>query len=255
MTRRSRQESSTGIYHVILRTVNQQQLFEEDSDYTKFLLMLSDCKKKYSFKIYAYCLMSNHIHLIVDSPLNILSIAFNSFSVRFVQWYNRKYERFGHLYQARFWSKPIESTEQFLQTIYYIHANPVKANICPYASDYRWSSIGAYYSKKDSLVSTEMAVSILGSLENVQKYFSQCSKFNVDLANNEAEPVRKYIPDTEALRIFKETTNCKSPNDFQNLRRIERLKFIKKMSDMHLTHNQISRLCGISRKTVYNSLK
>jgi REP element-mobilizing transposase RayT len=102
MPRKPRIISSTGIYHIVLRSVNQHIIFEEDADFQKFLYLLSDCKMKYDLTIYAYCLMNNHIHLLLKSAPENLSSAFQSLGTKFVRWYNTKYVRTGHLFQERF---------------------------------------------------------------------------------------------------------------------------------------------------------
>ncbi|MBQ1721923.1 MAG: transposase, partial [Lachnospiraceae bacterium] len=86
MPRKARTVSSSGIYHIILRSVNQHLIFEEDSDYQKFLYILSDCKMKYTIEIYAYCLMNNHIHILMKSSSDRLSSFFQSLGSKFVRW-------------------------------------------------------------------------------------------------------------------------------------------------------------------------
>ena len=138
MPRKPRILSSTGIYHVILRSINQHIIFEEDYDYQKFLYILSDCAKKYDVTIYAYCLMDNHVHLLISSSPGNLGTFFQSLGTRFVRWYNTKYSRSGHLFQDRFHSVAIENEISFLSVLVYIHNNPVKANVIRYPSEYRW---------------------------------------------------------------------------------------------------------------------
>ena len=123
MPRKLRSMSSSGIYHIILRSVNQHIIFEEDSDYQKFLFILSDCVKKYDSQIYAYCLMDNHVHLLIHSSPDYLASFFQSLGTRFVRWYNNKYSRSGHLFQDRFFSVPIENDKAFLSVLLYIHNN------------------------------------------------------------------------------------------------------------------------------------
>ncbi len=175
MPRKPRVLSSTGIYHIILRSVNQHIIFEDDSDYLKFLFVLSDCVKKYDSQIYAYCLMDNHIHLLLHSSPDDLPSFFQSLGTRFVRWYNNKYSRSGHLFQERFYSVSIENDNAFLSALVYIHNNPVKANICRYPSEYRWSSFNAYYGAKDLLVNVSFAHSIIGSKEALLHFFSHGS--------------------------------------------------------------------------------
>ena len=163
MPRKPRVLSSTGIYHIILRSVNQHIIFEEASDYQKFLSILSDCKKKYDIDIYAYCLMDNHIHLLLQLTDDTLSSFFQSLGTLFARWYNNKYSRSGHLFQDRFYSSVIETERAFLSALSYIHNNPVKANMCRYASEYPWSSIGAFYGAKNPLINVSYAYNIAGS--------------------------------------------------------------------------------------------
>ena len=109
MPRKPRIMSSTGIYHIILRSVNQHIIFEEDSDYQKFLFVLSECVKKYDSQIYAYCLMDNHVHILIHSSQDDLASFFQSLGSKFVRWYNNKYSRSGHLFQDRYYSVAIEN--------------------------------------------------------------------------------------------------------------------------------------------------
>ena len=102
MPRKPRIFSSTGIYHITLRAINRHIIFEEDADYQKFLFILSDCKTKYDIDIFAYCLMDNHIHLLLYSEPDNLPSFFQSLGTRFVRWYNNKYSRCGHLFQIRY---------------------------------------------------------------------------------------------------------------------------------------------------------
>ncbi len=174
MSRKPRVFSQTDVYHIILRSVNQHIIFEEDHDYQKFLFILSNCKKKYMIEVYAYCLMNNHIHILVKSPADRLSNFFQSLETIFVRWYNNKYKRSGHLFQDRFHSYAVEKSGIFLSVLYYIHNNPVKANICRFQSEYRWSSVGAYYGQKNPLVDTYLAEKTAGSKELLQQYFKTC---------------------------------------------------------------------------------
>ena len=213
MPRKPRILSSTGIYHIILRSVNQHIIFEEASDYQKFLFILSDCKKKYDIDIYAYCLMDNHVHLLLRLPDDRLSSFFQSLGTTFVRWYNNKYSRSGHLFQDRFYSSAIEGGRAFLSALIYIHNNPVKANMCRYASEYRWSSIGAFYGAKNPLVDVSFAYNI-------------------------------------ALNIFKTVTHLTSTSDATTLDKTSRNEYIRALRGKGLTIKQIARIMDISDSTV-----
>ena len=140
MPRKARVVSKTNIYHVMLRGVNQQIIFEDEQHFRYFISILSMCRDICGYTIFAYCLMNNHIHLLMEEGTEPLSIVFKRICDRYVYWYNHKYERMGHLFQDRFRSEPVETERYFLIVIRYIFQNPVKAGIVEHPEDYPWSS-------------------------------------------------------------------------------------------------------------------
>lgn len=146
MSRGAREQSSAGVYHVMLRGINRQVIFEDEEDYEKFLQVLRDCKSVSCFKLYAYCLMSNHVHILLRTGLEgePLEQIFKRIGVRYVAWYNRKYGRSGHLFQDRFKSEAVNDDVYLLTVLRYIHQNPVKAGICKKPEQYCWSSYPGY---------------------------------------------------------------------------------------------------------------
>ena len=129
MPRQARKKSNSGIYHIILRGVNRQQIFEDNEDYYKFLQVVEESKAISGFELFAYCLMSNHIHLLLKEIQEPIEQIMKRITTRFVYWYNIKYQRSGHLFQDRYKSEPVEDDAYFLTVIRYIHQNPVKAEI------------------------------------------------------------------------------------------------------------------------------
>ena len=93
MPRHARRLSSTGIYHIMLRGINQQQILEDREDNKKFIEILKDCKLISGFKLYAYCLMGNHLHLIIRIEKEPLEQVFKRICGRYAYWYNAKYCR------------------------------------------------------------------------------------------------------------------------------------------------------------------
>ena len=251
MPRKPRTMSSTGIYHIILRSVNQHLIFEEDSDYQKFVYILSDCKMKYDIKVYAYCLMDNHIHLLLNSPMDKLSVFFQSLGTKFVRWYNNKYLRTGHLFQDRFRSTSIESERAFLATIVYIHNNPVKANMCRYPSEYRWSSYNAYYGQKNSLIDASLADKIAGDRDSLHRFFSRATNHsNDELFADDHRMQKLFLTDEKALEVFISTSKLTSTSEVNNLNRVQRNHLICELRSKGLTIKQVARLMDISLATV-----
>ena len=89
----------------MLRGINRQDIFEDEEDFLHFLTVLKECKAICEFEIYAYCLMTNHIHLLIKSGKEPLALVFKRIGSRFVYWYNLKYRRSGHLFQDRYKSE------------------------------------------------------------------------------------------------------------------------------------------------------
>ena len=140
-----RRNSSTGFYHVILIGNNHQRIFEDREDCRKFLYVLGDSQRSCGFTVLAYCLMSNHIHLLVRPAKISLGNVFMGFGARYVRWYNEKYSRTGHLFQERYKSKPVNNLPYLLTVVRYIHLNPVKAGICKAPDQYEFSSFRNYF--------------------------------------------------------------------------------------------------------------
>lgn len=158
MPRMARKESSTKVYHVILRGNDKQDIFFDEQDYKKFIEELKNTKEKYGYELYAYCLMTNHVHLVIYDKNNMLSKIMQSLEVAYSAYFSKKYEKTGHLFQNRFLSKVVEAREYLMQVCRYVHQNPVKAKIST-VDKYKWSSFKEYlYGEK--IVNTKMLLSL-----------------------------------------------------------------------------------------------
>ena len=109
MARQAREVSGTGIYHVMMRGINRQNIFEDDEDYTRFMELLYQMVCPVDDKgqtlpsrciIYAYCLMTNHVHLLIRDGSESLAEVIKRICTSYAQYYNKKYLRFGHLFQG-----------------------------------------------------------------------------------------------------------------------------------------------------------
>ena len=127
MPRKARELSRTNIYHVMLRGINRQTIFEDNEDMNCFLTEVRRCKDISDFKLYAFCLMSNHVHLLLETDQEPLDMIFRRLGSRYAGWYNRKYGRVGHLFQDRYRSEKVETEQYFLTALRYILQNPMKA--------------------------------------------------------------------------------------------------------------------------------
>ena len=144
MARRPRKKSRTGIYHIILRGINRQTIFEDDEDKYKLLETLTRYKNISKFNLYGYCLMDNQLHLLMKETEEAIGKTIQRISASYVRWYNYKYERIGHLFQGRFKSENVETPNYFRTVLRYIHQNPVKARLEQNVLDCKWTSIHDY---------------------------------------------------------------------------------------------------------------
>ena len=145
MARTARKESTSDIYHVMLRGINRQQIFLEDEDNLHFLEILKQCMEMSHFRLYAYCLMGNHVHLLLQTKDEPLGHVMKRIGTRYAVWYNYKYSRSGHLFQDRYKSEPVQDNAYFLTALRYILNNPVKAGMCRRMEEYRFSSAADYF--------------------------------------------------------------------------------------------------------------
>lgn len=141
---RENQKSYTNVYHVILRSINQQELFYDNIDRSKFLQCLKITKEKYQYDLYAYILMNNHVHLLIKDGKDNLSKIMQSIATSYAMYFNKKYCRIGHVFYNRFKSKKIESLPYFSNVIRYIHFNCEKAGLCEFDKFY-WSSYHEFF--------------------------------------------------------------------------------------------------------------
>lgn len=245
MPRKARIKSESGIYHVMLRGINQQQIFEDNEDFEKFIQILKDCKAISGFKIFAYCLMGNHIHLLIKPEIEPLAQIFKRIGSRYVYWYNWKYYRTGHLFQDRFKSEPINDDNYFLTVLRYIHQNPIKSNLCKKAAEYPFSSINSYISNTNDFIDIDFAFNIVNK-EYLLNYFEeQNNDICLDLAN-----CTNRVNDIDAKKIIKSVCNCSNVSEFQNLEQKQQISSIIEFKQQGLSIRQISRLTGVSFNVV-----
>ena len=241
MARKARTKSESGIYHIMLRGINKQDIFLDDEDYRKFLKTLNGCKKKSHFELYAYCLMSNHIHLLIKETENNISTIIKQIACSYVYWFNRKYERVGHLFQDRFRSEPVDNDEYFLTVLRYIHQNPVKANIVNQCEDYLYSSYKLYY--MDSvLIDKDFTYSIIN-----KDYYKEFHSIDTDDTCLDIPETPIIINDAKANVIFTDFIRKANINSFTELDTKKQSELLKSMKNKGLSISQITELTGLKR--------
>jgi len=156
-------------HHITQRGNYRQRVFQNDVDYLQYLLWLKEYSKKYSFDIWAYCLMSNHVHFIgVPRKEDTLSRTFNTLHMRYSQYINRRQKASGHLWQGRFYSTILDDVHLYA-AVKYVENNPVRARLVKKAEEYPWSSVKEHLGISTSCVVTKKFY-LLEEIDNWRKY-------------------------------------------------------------------------------------
>ncbi|MBP7215873.1 MAG: transposase [Candidatus Omnitrophica bacterium] len=141
MARGQRMLVKNTYYHVYNRGNQKQTVFLDEEDYISFLDLLKHYKRKFGFKLYSYCLMPNHFHLIIfPRKPEALPEIMKPICQTYTLYFNNKYKKVGHLWQGRFKNRMIGKNDYLLDCIAYIESNPVRANLAAAPIDYSWSS-------------------------------------------------------------------------------------------------------------------
>ena len=145
MSRRPRREQlpDYGVFHVGARGVAQMPIVQVRNDALFFLDTFADVVRRFEWVCHAFCLMTNHYHLLVEGTRTNLSRGLHRLNYRYAKRFNERNARWGHVFGDRFWSRPIDDEEQLANTAVYIVYNPVRAGLCEHPRDWPW--LGSRY--------------------------------------------------------------------------------------------------------------
>ena len=164
MARKPRVEYPGAFYHVICRGNQRQVIFRSDGDREFYLRRLEHYRQRFDFTVYAYVLMSNHVHLLLETGKVGLSKIMQGLQLAYTGYFNRKYTKVGHLFQGRYKAVLCDRDAYLLELVRYIHLNPARMRSPIDALQYRWSSHGAYLGQAAEVkVATSV---VLGELAN-----------------------------------------------------------------------------------------
>jgi len=144
MARKSRIHYPAALYHVIMRGNARQDIFFNDEDRCRFYLLLQEGIERYGYRVHAFCLMTNHIHLAIQVGEVSLSRIMQNLTFRYTRWVNWRQKRSGHLFQGRFKAVLVDADSYLLELTRYIHLNPVRATMVKSPVEYPWSGHRAY---------------------------------------------------------------------------------------------------------------
>lgn len=282
MPRTARQQSGTGVYHAILRGVNKQQIFECHEDYERFVLILQrqcglsvelpsvmsrtnvellaqlsdgdpepEVFERHCY-LYAWCLMGNHVHLLIKGCGEEVGDVMKRISSSYVYYYNHKYDRIGHLFQERFKSEPVEDWEYFLTLLRYIHQNPLKPHLVSDLRDYRWSSWSEYIGQSSTPFCSTEAVLKRISLDELKALVNQplTEAQEESLLDYEPRVRKKQFTDAEVWSMIQAECSATNASEFQQLSRPYQKHVMYTIHESGVGPRQISRLTGITYSVV-----
>lgn len=251
MPRAARKRSSTGIYHIMLRGLDRRNIFLDEEDKIKFIEKIILAKERGKFELYGYCLMDNHVHLMLNEKNEDIGTSIKRIAVRYVGWHNNKYGRTGHLFQNRYMSEPVETESYFLTVLRYIHQNPVKARLVQKAEKYSWSSFQQYilaYHRQPFFIDPQLAIAYLPTIAEFTDYMNIPSE----------DECLEYIENPKYNDIYVKTIIYQKFN-IENLAKLpfqERNKKIKEIYEKTgVSIRQLARVLRLGKAIVEKAIK
>ena len=253
MPRGARVKSQTQVYHIMLRGNNREKVFIDEEDKSKIIDILRDKKKTEEYFLYAYCIMDNHIHLIIKEGQNSIATIVKRIATSYAYYFNKKYKRIGHVFQERFKSENIEDESYLLAAIRYVHQNPIKPGIGT-IDGYKWSSYKDYIGMGTRLTDTAQILGIISNFND--KALIEFVRFNhefiegpfLDIGEekeidqlNMTESVNKYLAEKEmGINDLRSRANKSKREDL--------IKFLLEKSNFSL--RAIAATLGLNREMV-----
>jgi len=274
MARKQREKSATGIYHVMLRGINKQDVFLDDNDFESMLNSLKEAKiqrgpdgkiiSEDCCTYYAYCILHNHLHLLIREGSISISELMKKIQDRFVIIYNRKYDRVGHLFQDRFASEPVNDVGYFYRLIRYIHRNPVKAMESMTPEEYKYSSWNEYLNFKTRIIkgSDPLITQLFGGLCDVRNVvarfgFEELVEWVNEEVDDDCMDMDTFVqpmPEVEAWERLQEISGVESVEHFKQLSPDLQVGCISQLVSEGASLRQAARMSSLSYKALWNRL-
>jgi putative transposase len=171
MARRPRVFAPGLLYHVIVRGNQRQKTFSDKRDYQAYLERLSRYRKKFAVTVYAYCLMPNHVHLLVEGAREPLSKFMQGLQQTYTQYFNRRYKKVGHLFQGRYHAIVCEKDQYLSALVRCIHLNPVRATLVQKPEQWLYTGHAEYCgSKGGGIIDSRLVLNMLGGKKAYQRF-------------------------------------------------------------------------------------
>lgn len=250
MPRKPRAMTLSEINHIMLRGIGHMDLFFKTEDFQRFTETLMRFQKTDDITIYAYCLMSNHVHLLVKAAPEKIPVFLKRVEVSYATYFNGIYQHVGHLFQNRYKSEAVTDKAYFLTALKYILLNPQAAGICSWR-EYKWSSGHCYITgENDRITDCQMAIELLGTQEEIIRFVDSKNDRSGEMKFIEPEEKGKRFSEEEALAIICRISGNDNPTRIKALKKVERNTVLNQLKKAGLSIRQIERITGINRNII-----
>lgn len=243
---------------MMMRGINHQNIFEDAEDYYQFMTTLDRVRVQYddlglpcgaSCTIYAYCLMSNHFHLLIRERNEQIGETVKRLASSYVYYYNHKYLRDGHLFKERFKSEPVNDMEYFTVLLRYIHQNPLKAGIVEHVKDYEYSSWGEYQGTVEPAFQICDTRTVLNRipLNDLEAWVNDPLPNDYNFLDNDNERPRLRLSDDQVWQEIIKYAGVGNSSDFQKLEKGKQRETLRTLLDIGASVRQLQRLTGLGR--------
>lgn len=246
MPRHARRLSESGIYHVMLRGVNRDAIFLEEVDRERFLQSLGKVKEASGCRVLAYCLMRNHVHLVLRTGDEPIGAVVKRLGVRYAGWFNHKYGRVGHLFQDRFKSLPVDDDAYLVTLLRYVWDNPVVAGLVTVPEAYWWSS-RRLFGRQSTLVDDGDLQMLLP--EDPRESLDRTAARPLEEPRMKSGPKPRYS-DTQVQELLLLACGARDPEDFEHLDRGAQWRAVCELRTRSVTYEQIATITGSSRSSI-----
>ena len=250
----------TNTYHVMIRGINKQNIFLDNKDKEKFTKEIELSKLKYKYMIYAYILMDNHVHFTICDQNDWISKIMKDICGKYAMYFNKKYDRVGHVFQNRFKNLCVDKEEYLLNLIRYIHKNPEVDGI-ESMQTYKWSSYNDYFKKsinESKITDTKFILDLFdeNNINNAKEKFKQFHN-QIERKYSDAEfEFEKSLNDQQAIECIKRILNIDNILQIQNYSKKIRDDYIYKIANIKgIYPKQISRLLGMGERNIQAIIK
>ncbi|MFZ5597032.1 MAG: REP-associated tyrosine transposase [Bacillota bacterium] len=259
MSRQQRKKSKSGYYHIMIRGNERRKIFQDDEDKLRFIETLYEKKQENRFSLHAFCLMDNHVHLMVSEGIEDVAKVMKRILVSYVYYFNKKYKREGHLFQDRFKSETVEDDSYVLALARYIHQNPVKAGMVNSAGEYKWSSYTCYLDESNYFSKVVETQTVLGLLSvdksNAKKRFEEYMNEETQEEFIDLLPDVEVMDEEKAKELFKRMLNPENNPESDTRLQISD-KLIKEFREItNFSIRKIAAITGLNKDKVNKILK